>query len=249
MPETTADTTPETIPDSPASPPPQPDPGLKLRILRQGKVRWRDCRWFQPEGLRKRSHKDIEDLADSLLANGLYSVWYVWRDAAGTDWILDAHGRDAALRRLVARRVPVPEELDAVWIDAPDREAAKRAFVFLQERYGGYNENVFLDFVSDLDLDLDALRIPELDLKIDASLDDSPGDDELPEYPIVAKYSEAYNAAVIFCRNEIDWNQLCELLGLEKARSYKCKGVGLTQVIDFADFAARWQSRPRPDGE
>ena len=60
-----------------------------------------------------------------------------------------------------------------------------------------------------------------------------------PEYPIVAEFSEKYDAFIIVCRNEIDANNVRELLGIDKRQSYKSQEVGLTHVIDAKAFAAR----------
>jgi hypothetical protein len=64
-----------------------------------------------------------------------------------------------------------------------------------------------------------------------------------PEFPIVAEFSEKYDAVVIVCRNAIDFNFLQEVLGLEKAQSYKAKEVGATRVIDAKAFCEKWKSR------
>ncbi len=64
-----------------------------------------------------------------------------------------------------------------------------------------------------------------------------------PEYPIVAEFSEKYDAVVIVCRNEIDANFVREVLGLDKAQSYKSKEVGTTRVIDAKLFCEKWKSR------
>lgn len=60
-----------------------------------------------------------------------------------------------------------------------------------------------------------------------------------PEYPIVAEFSEKYDAFVIVARNEIDANNVRELLGIDKRQSYKSQEVGQTHVIDAKAFAER----------
>ena len=64
-----------------------------------------------------------------------------------------------------------------------------------------------------------------------------------PEYPIVAEFSEKYEAFIIVCRNEIDANNVRELLGVDKRQSYKSQEVGLTHVIDAKEFAAKCKSK------
>lgn len=65
------------------------------------------------------------------------------------------------------------------------------------------------------------------------------GKEAEPEYPIVAEFSEKYDAFVIVCRNEIDANNVRELLGIDKRQSYKSQEVGQTHVIDAKAFAER----------
>ena len=60
-----------------------------------------------------------------------------------------------------------------------------------------------------------------------------------PEYPIVAEFSEKYDAFIIVCRNEIDANNVRELLGIDKRQSYKSQEVGQTHVIEAKAFAER----------
>ena len=64
-----------------------------------------------------------------------------------------------------------------------------------------------------------------------------------PEFPIVAEFSEKYDAVVIVCRNAIDYNFVQEVLGLEKAQSYKAKEVGTTRVVDAKAFCEKWKSK------
>ncbi|QKG52711.1 hypothetical protein [Hymenobacter sp. BRD67] len=69
------------------------------------------------------------------------------------------------------------------------------------------------------------------------------GKEAEPEHPIVAEFSEKYDAFVIVCRNEIDANNVTQLLGLEKRQSYKSQEVGKTHVIDAKEFAERCKSK------
>ena len=64
-----------------------------------------------------------------------------------------------------------------------------------------------------------------------------------PEFPIVAEFSEKYDAVVIVCRNDIDANFVREVLGLAKEQSYKSTEVGQTRVIDAKVFCEKWKSR------
>jgi hypothetical protein len=79
---------------------------------------------------------------------------------------------------------------------------------------------------------------------LDEQLADAGGkQDAQPEFPIVAEFSEKYNAVVIVCRNDIDFNFVQEVLGLAKQQSYKAKEVGTTRVLDAKVFCEKWKSR------
>jgi hypothetical protein len=64
-----------------------------------------------------------------------------------------------------------------------------------------------------------------------------------PEYPIVPKFSEQYDYVVIFSRNSVDFANLCQLLRLETARSYKNTAVGISRVLTYDQFTERWKTK------
>lgn len=66
--------------------------------------------------------------------------------------------------------------------------------------------------------------------------------EEAPEMPIVAKFSEKYEAFIIVATNEIDGNHLAELLQCDKEKSYKSSTVGVTRVIPAAKFIELWKT-------
>jgi len=66
--------------------------------------------------------------------------------------------------------------------------------------------------------------------------------EETPEMPIVAKFSEKYDAFVIVCTNAIDANHLAELLKVDMSRSYKSERVGRTNVISAKQFIDAWKA-------
>lgn len=66
--------------------------------------------------------------------------------------------------------------------------------------------------------------------------------EDTPELPIVAKFSEKYDAFVIVCTNAIDANHVAELLRVDTAQSYKSERVGRTSVINAKQFIDAWKS-------
>ena len=94
------------------------------------------------------------------------------------------------------------------------------------------------------EIDLDALG---LDIKLDHAEAEAQIEQEAePVYPIVRKFSEQYNSLVIVCEDEINFNHISEILGLETQACYKTSRVGTSKVIIDKDFLQRlkeWKSR------
>jgi hypothetical protein len=87
------------------------------------------------------------------------------------------------------------------------------------------------------------LDLGEFGLMLEESLaevEKMTADQDEPEMPIVAKFSEKYTAFVIVCRNEIDQNHIAEKLGVEVSQCYKSKAVGMTHVVDAKKVMEQW---------
>ncbi|MVM36497.1 hypothetical protein GO730_00555 [Spirosoma sp. HMF3257] len=65
--------------------------------------------------------------------------------------------------------------------------------------------------------------------------------EETPEMPIVAKFSEKYDAFIIVAKNEIDANHIAELLQCDREKSYKSETMGMTRVITGTKFIELWK--------
>lgn len=106
---------------------------------------------------------------------------------------------------------------------------------------GEWDKLILEELFADIDLDaigieLNALEVDEDD--IDKALGEP---EEEPEFNVVPTFSEKYDAVVIVCRNEIDFNNLAELIGLETAQCYKSKNVGRTLVTRSEQVIERWR--------
>lgn len=77
----------------------------------------------------------------------------------------------------------------------------------------------------------------------DKLLSEAKPKEESPEFPIVAKMGEQYNALVIVCSNEIDFNFLIDVLELGKERSYKSEAIGQTRVMTAEKFTNIWNRK------
>lgn len=69
--------------------------------------------------------------------------------------------------------------------------------------------------------------------------------DDNAEMPVVPKYDEKYRAVMIVVENEMDFSNLCTLLGLGKAKDYKTTRVKQTQVISLEDFMKQWKKKSK----
>ncbi|MCC2546420.1 hypothetical protein LJY25_08185 [Hymenobacter sp. BT175] len=94
----------------------------------------------------------------------------------------------------------------------------------------------YADVLADVGLELPALEQLMKDAGIDAQ-------EQKPEYPIVAEFSEKYSSFIIVCRNDIDANNVAQILGIEQMQSYKSGEVGKTHVIEARAFAEKCKSK------
>lgn len=85
------------------------------------------------------------------------------------------------------------------------------------------------EFDSVVDLEAYGLSFEALDQQVKEATQEMETE---PELPIVAKFSEKYDAIVIVCSNEIDFNHLSEKLGLDKVQCYKSSKIGMQRVVD-----------------
>jgi hypothetical protein len=90
---------------------------------------------FQGE-LKKRTDKDIEDLKDSILVDGLLMPFALWKHEDILH-ILDGHGRYAALIKIALRDPSVlTQQFPAVVIEAEDETQAQKALLQIVSTYG-----------------------------------------------------------------------------------------------------------------
>jgi hypothetical protein len=97
---------------------------------------------------------------------------------------------------------------------------------------------------SELDLDKYGLNNADLDEQLEQQRKLLETQTEDPVYPVVAKFSEKYDAIIITIDNEVDYTHIKELLGLETMASYKSSAVGMSHVITAKQFCEKWESRP-----
>lgn len=104
---------------------------------------------------------------------------------------------------------------------------------------GNWLEDVLKSHFADVNMDDYGLKVAEMDELLKRQEEKTAE----PEYPIVAKFSESYDAFIIVCNNEIDSNFVRQVMQQGTVQSYKSKNVGSTHVIDAKDFAKLWTSK------
>jgi hypothetical protein len=92
-------------------------------------------------------------------------------------------------------------------------------------------------------IDLASIGVELDSLMQDVAKRNTVGEQEAPEMPIVARFSEKYSAVILVVENEIDLTHLQEILDLGTEKSYKSNDSGQTFVISFSKFIERWKSK------
>lgn len=88
--------------------------------------------------LKKRTDKDIDALAKSLVDEGMLMPFAVWRDdVSGSYSLLDGHGRLSALINLSADDIDIAtQQFPVLFIDAVSEDEAKKYLLQITSSYG-----------------------------------------------------------------------------------------------------------------
>lgn len=105
---------------------------------------------------------------------------------------------------------------------------------------GNFVDEILREHFAEVDLKSLGVDLPDIDKLLGQ---DAVSRERKPVYPIVAEFSEKYDAFVIVSENEIDSNFIREVLQLATLQSYKNESIGQTNVIRAKEFIKRWKSR------
>lgn len=108
---------------------------------------------------------------------------------------------------------------------------------------GDWLDNVLAEHFTEIDFDKYGIDLSRVQEELEQKDKLTATATEKPVYPIVAKFSEKYDAFVIVCDNAVDIVHLREILGLGREQSYKCNAVGQTHVITAKSFIEKWENR------
>jgi DNA modification methylase len=121
-----------------------------------------DLTEFQSD-IKRRSFNDIEKILLSFDRLGFSFPFYVWRNEK-KNYILDGHGRLAALKYLREQKGEVIPPLPVVYVDAEDEKQAKEKLLQCNARYGIFSLPKVKDWLGSFDFDPTKIKIPDLSL-------------------------------------------------------------------------------------
>lgn len=184
---------------------------------------------------RQISEKMKQELVNSINEFGLVDAIVVNMKEGRENIIVGGHQRVMVIKDAFPEITEVP--CVYVYLDL-DRE--KELNLRLNKNTGDWDlekllQNFELDLLSnvgfeDYELELEDKNEDELQKAAKKFTNDN-----VP-YPLVPKYTERYDAVIIFSTNELDWTWLRTLLELDKKKDYKNERVGTSQVIEAKQF-------------
>lgn len=216
---------------------------IRDRVLKVEPVDWKKMKFLQTETFKTFSDELRQRLRQSMVNNHFVETFKVWQD--GKDlYCLDGYHRCLVLKEIEASGYTVPAKFKAEYIDCKNKEEAGRLVLVYSSAYAEVNRAGLAHFALAHSLDLDALS-DEVNLQFSGIGDELIDLDEpsKAEYPITARFSEKYDYVLVFCKNDIDFNNLSEVLKLKHEKSYKSTQVGTGRVLTYERFIALWNNR------
>jgi DNA modification methylase len=141
--------------------------------------------------LKKRTKRDIHKIITSIKKYGFTFPFFIW-NGTGHNYCLDGHGRILALNSMRESGEELPL-FPVIYIEAADEAEAKQKLLRIDSRYGRITQSGFDEFTDGLEINLEELSLPEINLDEDFVEE---GEDELPgldwENPI-SKPGEVYH--------------------------------------------------------
>ncbi len=173
-------------------------------------------------GLKERTDTDYAKITKSIKTYGFAFPFFVWKHD-GINHVLDGHGRLGALNRLVAQGEHIPP-LPVVYVNCKDEAEAKNLLLRLNSHYGQMTKESVLEFMGELEINLEDLALPEgiLDLSTETN-NETINDDEAPDLeedkPADSQRGEIYMLGphVLMCGDSCNQEDMDKLLGGSKA--------------------------------
>lgn len=140
---------------------------IEDKIVRTGKVNWRQFKFLQKESFKEISKKQMDKLKASILSNDFIETFKCWQ-SGGKVYCLDGYHRCLALSELAAEGYQVPDEFTANFIQCKDmKDAAKKVLIY-SSIYASVTDEGLYEFSHDFNLNFEEIKfeidIPKLDL-------------------------------------------------------------------------------------
>lgn len=108
---------------------------IDIKCMAPDTLKLHELRTFQG-GLKRRTPKDIEALANSIMQDGLIMPLAVWKSENG-NLLLDGHGRLAALTELALKDSELEDiDVPVIYIKADTEDEAKKSLLQITSSYG-----------------------------------------------------------------------------------------------------------------
>ena len=127
--------------------------------------------------LKKLSKGNLEKLKKSILKYGFSAPIFIWKSSKKNN-IIDGHGRLKALISFKNDGYIIPD-IPVDYIEAKTKKEAKEKLLHITSQYGDFDLKGIDEFILDLDMDFDNLRI--YDLNTDIIIDNNSNSKSYPE--------------------------------------------------------------------
>ena len=114
-----------------------------------------------------------------------------------------------------------------------------KASLIANKAGGIFDDELLREHFADI-LDETGFDQEEIDNILKEDIENLPEDEQQPNYPIVAKFSEKHSAFVIVCDDEIDENFIKQVLSVQVEQSYKNQNTANSYVISAKKFISEW---------
>jgi hypothetical protein len=121
---------------------------IQVQDCGTGFLDYHEMKEFQGN-FKARTEQDIEDVKKSIIKYGFSFPMFVWENG-GNYYVLDGHGRLAALRSFETEGYTIPA-LPVVYIQTKNKEEAIRVLLLCNSRYGYITEASTESFMDKLD--------------------------------------------------------------------------------------------------
>lgn len=141
---------------------------LESRIDKLALVEWQKMKFIQSDEFKISTEEEYAKVSQSLLNNNFISPFYVWQDEQGDIWCMDGKRRETVLSRIkkeggikvdgVLRELEIPNELPALFIQAPSKEAAAKLVLQYSSSFGTITQEGLYGFLNEYNISYDDIK-------------------------------------------------------------------------------------------